>query len=324
MEKYLDYSDIAIVPQTGVLSSRTKAITDTYQFIGGFNFKLPVIPANMKCVINQPLAKWLSDNYYFYIMHRFNIDIYEFIATANKEAWQCISVSIGFGEKDIAAIQRAVLEGLRIDIITVDVAHGDCYQMQNILDILNKIKAKKEYGNLLIIAGNVGTPHGYRNLSNWGADIVKIGIGGGGVCTTKLKTGVYTPMFTTIQKIREYADNEGIEALIIADGGIKHNGDIAKALVAGADFVMAGGIFAQCIDSPAEVNNFNHKIYYGSASEINKGHKNNIEGTVKNIESNNLTIADKLIEIKQDLQSTISYCGITDYYDLRSAEYIIV
>ena len=99
---------------------------------------------------------------------------------------------------------------------------------------------------------------------------------------------------------------------IIADGGIRCNGDVAKALVAGATMVMAGGLFAACTDSPASVININgldHKAYFGSASVENKGHNNNVEGKLNQIPNNGMTYGEKLNEITQDLQSSISYAG---------------
>jgi len=114
---------------------------------------------------------------------------------------------------------------------------------------------------------------------------------------------------------------------IIADGGIKHNGDVAKALAAGAKMAMAGGIFASCIDSPATsstINDVPHKSYFGSASYENKGHKNNIEGKLTNIISNGMTYDEKLKEIKQDIQSSISYSGGNNLNSLYNIEYIEV
>jgi GMP reductase len=110
----------------------------------------------------------------------------------------------------------------------------------------------------------------------------------------------------------ELGDEESESIPIIADGGVKCNGDIAKALVAGANMVMAGGLFATCSDSPAETIKIDGKVckaYFGSASAQNKGHNNHIEGTLKNLTSDGMTYATKLKEIQQDLQSSISYAG---------------
>ena len=114
---------------------------------------------------------------------------------------------------------------------------------------------------------------------------------------------------------------------IIADGGIKHNGDIAKALTAGATMVMAGGLFAACSDSPAETSMINktpHKAYFGSASIENKGHENNVEGKLTHLSCNNMTYEAKLLEITQDLQSSISYAGGNNLEAFEEVNYIEV
>ena len=112
---------------------------------------------------------------------------------------------------------------------------------------------------------------------------------------------------------------------LIPTGGIKYNGDIAKALCAGATMVMAGGLFASCVDSPAgstTINNSPHKAYFGSASSENKGHNKHIEGKLTNIPSNGMSYEEKLEEVKEDLQSSISYSGGNNLNSLHNIKYI--
>jgi len=175
----------------------------------------------------------------------------------------------------------------------------------------------------------VATPQGVKDLAMWGADIVKVGIGQGSPCTTKDKTGFTLPMFTCVKECSQVFIGDSFEdsqrVPIIADGGIQCNGDIAKALVAGADWVMAGGLFACCVDSAAHsimVEGSLHRAYYGSASFENKKTRAHIEGTLKNVPSCGLTFEDKLVEIKEDLQSAISYSGGKDLTSLnKSVQY---
>lgn len=147
------------------------------------------------------------------------------------------------------------------------------------------------------------------------------------VCTTKLNTGFSRPQFSAVL---DCATNANVP--IIADGGIEHNGDIAKALVAGATMVMAGGIFAGHIESPGEIltlcdehgNEYaRKKVYYGSASEHNKGHKRNIEGRKILIDLKG-PVKNKYDEITQDLQSSISYAGGHCLRDLLRTKWVIV
>jgi len=333
--KYLKYSDIALVPQYSEIHSRVDCSTSVN--LCGSKYNLPIIPANMKSVIDMNLAKWMSDCNYFYIMHRFDRDLAEDVA--NSQDWNTISFSVGVKARDKMAIQKISKRGHRVDYLTIDIAHGHCKRMKTMIEWI-----KKYLPNTKVIAGNVATPRAVADLSSWGADIVKVGIGQGSPCTTKDKTGFTMPMFSCIKKCSKvsFSKEHGFmisnsseledfdipeRVPIIADGGVKHNGDISKALAAGAKMVMAGGIFASCVDSPAAsstINNIPHKAYFGSASFENKGHKNNIEGKLTNVISNGMTYEEKLSEIKQDVQSSISYSGGNNLNSLYNIEYIEV
>lgn len=293
----LSYDDIALVPEYFDGTSRSNL--STVVNLGNHTFRLPVIPANMRCVINEDIAIALATSEYFYVMHRFDVDAHEFVR-------RCIgnnvisSISLGVQQSDKNIVSMFAADEIHPDFITIDIAHGHCAMMR---DMIQHVKREL---NSFVIAGNVCTPNAYVDLARWGADAVKVGIGPGKACTTRLKTGFYSPMFSTIMRIREHQAYANIP--IIADGGIQHNGDIAKALVAGADMVMVGGMFAQCVDSPADIVN-GEKIYFGSASAENKGHSRNVEGKKVLIHNNGMTYKEKLVEIEQDLQSAMSYAG---------------
>lgn len=308
MDKKLYYDDIALVPGFSKFNSRSE-INVTCN-IDGIKFRLPVIPANMRCVIDEKIAHFLSSNLYFYIMHRFNIDNYKFVKHANENSWRVVSISVGVKDKDKDELLKIHNDNLIVNFITIDIAHGHSQVMKEMIQYVRSL-----FPRVTIIAGNVCTKHGYHDLVYWGADIVKVGVGPGAACTTKLKTGFTYPMFSCIKEIADYKDELKLIAPIIADGGISHNGDIAKALVAGADYVMCGKLFSECIDSPAPYIN-GKKLYYGSASEHNKGHSNNIEGKLIQVEQNGMTFEQKLEEITQDLQSSVSYSGCDDIYNL--------
>ena len=305
--KALKYQDICLIPNYSEVYSR--ADCDTSCMIAGKNFKLPIIPANMKSVINMKQSKWMSEQNYFYIMHRFGNNLREVVTQMNEENWENISVSMGVQMKDKKDIVALSKYKQRVDFVTIDIAHGHCSRMKIAIECVKKFMPETK-----IIAGNVATPSAVRDLASWGADIVKVGIGQGSPCTTKDKTGFTMPMFTCTQNCANiFVDENSLGPVpIISDGGIKCNGDIAKSLFAGANMVMAGSLFAACTDSSASsstVNNVPHKAYFGSASFENKGHNNNIEGKLTNIISNGMTYEQKLFEIQQDLQSAISYSG---------------
>jgi len=306
--KALKYSDVCLVPEFGACSSRSECSTEVK--LGNYNFKLPIVPANMKSVINDRHCHWLSENDYFYVMHRFDIDISKFVDKANREGWKSISISLGVKPPDLELVRNFKSWGSRIDFITVDIAHGYSRLMQEMLSHI-----REELGeDVFVIAGNVCNPVGVAALSSWGAHAVKVGIGQGSPCTTKDKTGFTMPMFTSVLKC-------------IADGGISCNGDIAKALVAGADMVMAGGLFACCADSPAvalTIDGVVHHAYFGSASFENKRKRTHIEGKLNHVPTCGMTIEDKLLEISEDLKSAISYAGGTDLNAFAKTKYLVV
>ena len=308
----LKYSDICLVPRLGLVKTRSDCDT-TVEFCGR-KFNIPVMPSNMKAVIDVNLAKMLSAEGYFYSMHRFDVDIQRFVDIGNREGWSTISISIGVKSSDRELIRNMKAAGSRIDFITIDIAHGDSAIMKQMVEYV-----KKHLPDTKLIAGNVATSGAVKNLTDVGADAVKVGIGQGSPCTTKDKTGFTMPMYTCVSTCAQDATIP-----IIADGGVTCNGDIAKALHAGASMVMAGGLFASCVDSPAaaiEIDGVVHKAYFGSASFENKLTNKHIEGKLKNIASNGMTYMHKLVEIQEDLQSSISYAGGIDLSALRGVDY---
>lgn len=320
----LSYDDVLLVPKYSELESRAKAVTEVS--LCGSKFKLPVMPANMKSVIDIKTAKWLSQNRYFYVYHRYDKTNFEFVNNAIAEKWELISISTGVNEDseiDLRLIANAD-ENLYVDFITIDVAHG------HHLKVKNRIKLIKElFPETKVIAGNVATPEAIRDLAAWGADAVKVGIGQGSICTTRFQTGFSVPMFTCvascccdffIENSHDIIQQTTIP--IIADGGVKYIGDIAKALAAGATMVMSGALFANCIDSPAEIIN-GKKQYFGSTSFEAKKENKHIEGRLLQIETG-CTIEQRLIEIQQALQSSISYAGGIDLTCFRDVDHVVI
>ena len=305
----LNYKDVYLVPNYSELSSRTQA--DTSLRIKDFRFTLPIMPSNMRTVVDIKTYHLYADLGVAPIMHRFdmaNVDILRRIA----HPWRAISV--GVKEEDRKGLEDCKYILQTPACVCIDIAHGHSMAMLNMIAFV-----RQTFPDTIIIAGNVTTPLACRDLAAWGADLVKVGIGPGQVCSTKNKTGFHMPMFTAI---KECAAASPVP--IIADGGFRENGDIAKALVAGAKFCMVGGMFAACSDSPAIMVN-GKKEYYGSASERNKGSVRNIEGFTTQLTPTN-TITSKIREIREDLQSAISYAGGKDLsaLDLSKVQYRIV
>ena len=295
----LKYSDIILVPRYS--SAHSRSDLDTTSWLADLRFKLPVMPANMRAVIDTDIARWMSENQYMYAMHRFDVDIIKFVQKANEENWRCVSISVGVKDEDKNIITKLASLKLKVNYITIDIAHGHSGLMCSMIRHVKRCFPGPSAAGpgTFIIAGNVATYQGVSDLVEWGADIVKVGIGQGNVCTTKDKTGFTVPMYTCIEECAT------LGAPIIADGGIRCNGDIAKALKAGATMVMMGSQFSRCINSPAETVNRNgavYKRYFGSASAYNKRTKRHIEGIMKEVPCNQMTYEEKLQEIEDDLK----------------------
>ena len=156
----------------------------------------------------------------------------------------------------------AALVSAKVDVIVVDTAHG---HQKGVLEEVTQIKAK--YPHLTVIAGNVATAEGTQALIDAGADVVKVGIGPGSICTTRIVAGIGMPQLSAVMDCAEMADKMGKR--IIADGGIKYSGDIVKAIGAGASVVMIGSLFAGTLESPGEIEIYqgrNFKVYRGMGS----------------------------------------------------------
>lgn len=306
-QKVFTYDDVYLRPRYSELPSRELADT-TSNFLG-HSYCLPVVPANMEDVISYQNAEFLSQNLFFYIMHRFKGMTNSFLESYIRNPIKLLSISVGVGDSSKKDLEVPVIP----DYITIDLAHG---HHSNIKDMINFIRSK--YSSVpKIIAGNVATADGYKFLCDLGVDAVKVGIGGGSICTTRYETGFHLP---TAYSVWECAQT-GIDIPIIADGGIKHRGDIAKALVLGADMVMCGGLFASCIDSPAKIVH-GKKIYRGSTSYESKGNTNHVEGKTIEIDEG-ITYAEQLDKIHQALCSSISYAGGKDLSAFNNVEWYI-
>ena len=218
----------------------------------------------------------------------------------------------------------AALVDVGVDVITIDTAHG---HSSNVIKTVKN--AKKKYPDLQMIAGNVATAEATEELINAGADAVKVGMGPGSICTTRIVAGIGVPQLSAIMNCAEVADRHNIP--IIGDGGIQHSGDIVKAIAGGASVVMIGSMFAGTLESPGEVVTISGKSYkvyrgMGSTAAMQKGSSDRYfqSGTkkfvpegVEGLVQYRGEIKDTIYQMMGGLRSGMGYCGAKDLAALR-------
>jgi len=247
MKLALTFDDVCLVPVFNNVGSRQDPITSS-KLTTKITLPIPILASNMDSVICSALAQVLQDVGSMPIFHRFTT--YEQkVKWLNAFPMSFISCGIRVG--DVIEVEK-LLENTPVAGVCFDIAHG---HDRRLMDAIYKLKVK--YPDLDIIAGNVCTSDGYRDLVHSGATAVKVGIGPGAVCTTRMVTGFGVPQFTALQDIVEV--KKKLKVPIIADGGIRNSRDIVIALAAGADTVMLGKLFALTNESAAPKRGNNSK-----------------------------------------------------------------
>ena len=179
-----DYDKVLLLPRKCRVTSRSEC--DASVELAGRSFRIPVVPANMKTVVDEKICLWLARNGYFYVMHRFDLDNVKFVRRM-KDAGVFASISLGVKQADYDTVDTLAAEALAPDYITIDIAHGHADTVKSMIAHI-----KDKLPTAFVIAGNVGTPEAVIDLENWGADATKVGVGPGKVCITRMKTGFGT------------------------------------------------------------------------------------------------------------------------------------
>lgn len=264
----LGFKDVLIRPKRSTLKSRAQVSlerTFTFRHTGKSWSGVPIMAANMDTVGTFPMASALARQGLLTAIHKhYSINEWvDFIAGADPGITQHIAVSTGITEADLSKLTEIIERIPQLQFICIDVANG---YSEHFVDFVKK--ARQTYPQHIIIAGNVVTGEMVEELLLAGADIIKVGIGPGSVCTTRVKTGVGYPQLSAIIECADAA--HGLGGQIISDGGCTNPGDVAKAFGAGADFVMLGGMFAGHSESGGEVieqNGERFMLFYGMSSD---------------------------------------------------------
>jgi GMP reductase len=309
-----NYGDVFLLSRKkAMVGSRSEC--DTSVRFGKRTFNMPVCPANMASVVNEETCKFLASRGWFYVMHRFGTDPVKFIVEMHSSGY-IASISIGVNAESYKQIDDIVAANLKPDYITLDIASAWSPKAEKMIKYV-----KDRLPESFLIVGNMAVGEAVQEIEKWGADCCKLFIGPGLACTTKLKTGFTRPTISCLQECVQAAAKP-----VIADGGVREHGDIAKAIACGATMVMAGSLFCGYNESAGEIIEIDgHKksVYFGSASEHNKGKYTHVEGKKLFLDykgdMNNL-----LVELQEDLRSSISYAGGNDLSALLGCELIAI
>jgi len=276
-DKKLDFTDVLFRPKRSQLSSRSEVDVER-EFIFPHSKRkwkgIPIISSNMDTISSIEMFKSLSKEKIITCFHKF-IKI-EDIISACKEGYDSsyFMLSTGITDNNFIELQKQVKQlkenNVELHFICIDVANGYMYKL---LEYCKKMR--QTYPDITLVAGNVVTREIAEELILNGVDIVKVGIGSGAVCTTRLQTGVGMPQLSAVIECSDAA--HGVNGMIISDGGICHPGDVSKAFGGGADFVMIGSVFAGHTECPGELieeNSKTYKLFYGMSSDtaMNKYH----------------------------------------------------
>ncbi len=319
--KGLTFDDVLLVPRYSEISSRRLPVLIT-QVTKNFKIDLPVVTANMDTVTGKEMACAMAKMGGLGILHRFmnpqeQVEDVKSIMAFQKEHGLNTPIAASIGVKEEGLLRADLLVDAGVQILTIDIAHGDSIMM---LDTLEKVKNK--YPNIDIIAGNVSTPDGVKRMIDRGADAVKVGIGPGSMCTTRIITGHGMPQLTAIALCAQEAKKHNVP--VIADGGIKTSGDIVKALSAGGSTIMAGSLVSGTLETPGELKG-GQKQYRGMASkaaqvswrgELPKGMAAEGEDTMIPCKG---PVEDVVMELIGGLRSGMTYLGVDNIQDMTNA-----
>ena len=267
LKEALTFDDVTLAPKySEILPSE---VNTSVNLTTNLKLKIPLLSSAMDTVTESNMAIAIAKAGGIGVIHR-NLDIKKQILEIKKVKKQKLLVGAAVGAS-IAEFDRAkaiLKEG--VDLIVVDTAHGHTKKVGEIVKYIKKIKAK----NTALCAGNIATPEAAKFLIKLGVDIIKVGIGPGSICTTRLVAGIGVPQLSAILAVRNGLKNKN--AKIISDGGIKYSGDLAKAFAAGADAVMIGSLFAGTDETPGKLIKKNGKLFksfrgMGSVGAMNKG-----------------------------------------------------
>ena len=267
IKEALTFDDVTLAPNySEILPSEADT---TVSLTNNLKLKIPLLSSAMDTVTESKMAIALGKAGGIGVIHR-NLDIQTQVSEIKKVKKNSLKVgaAVGASDNEFTRAKEIIKEG--VDLIVVDTAHGHTRKVGEIIKYIKKTKNNKT----ALCAGNIATPEAAKYLIKLGVDIIKVGIGPGSICTTRLVAGIGVPQLSAILSVRNGLKNKKVK--IISDGGIKYSGDLAKAFAAGADAVMIGSLFAGTDETPGKLIKKNGKLFksfrgMGSVGAMNKG-----------------------------------------------------
>ena len=267
IKEALTFDDVTLAPKySDILPSEVDTSIILSKFL---KLKIPLLTSAMDTITESKMAIAIAKAGGIGIIHR-NLNIKKQVEEIKKVKKQklLVGAAVGAGSNELARAKAILKEG--INMIVVDTAHGHTKKVSEMIKFIKKEKNSKT----ALCAGNIATAEAARYLDKLGVDIIKVGIGPGSICTTRLVAGIGVPQLTAILNVRNAIKKSKIK--IISDGGIKYSGDLAKAFAAGADAVMIGSLFAGTDETPGKLIKKNGKLFksfrgMGSVGAMNKG-----------------------------------------------------
>ena len=316
-QKTLTFDDVLLVPQMSDIRSRSEI--DLTSQIGTKKFSLPIISSPMDTVTGPDMANAMAKAGGLSVLHRYN-SVQEQIDMFRSSPADSTGVAIGVTGDYLDRATALVENGAFL--LCVDVAHGHHISVKEAVESL-----KNKFGdNIVLMAGNVATAEAFSDLEDWGVDVIRVGVGGGSICSTRISTGHGIPTMHSII----LAASSARKSLIVADGGIKTAGDAVKCFAAGADFVMLGSMLAGTQETPGQVfqnsDGKKYKVYRGMASaeaQIDwRGTTNSLEGVSTTIPYKG-PVNKVLSMLSQNIRSGLSYSGARNLQQLRTKHRMI-
>ena len=317
----LCFEDVLLEPQYSDIRSRSEISLENTLKIDNIDvpFKLPIVSAPMDTVTENEMAKALSQRHGLGIIHRYNTIDEQCDLVKQSYPYGVVGAAIGVTDDYYERAIELVEAGA--EVLCLDVAHGHHIMVKKALE-----KLKRDMQSVHFMAGNIATLEAFNDLSDWGADSVRCGIGGGSICTTRIQTGHGKP---TLQTVMDCARSDR-PAKLVADGGIRTSGDITKALALGADFVMLGSLLAGTDEAPGETINqkgLKFKVYRGMASKEAqfdwRGRTSSLEG-VASVIPHKGSVSNVLDDLEKGMRSGLSYSGARTLEEFRAKSIITV